>query len=174
MNLENEYKATMIGLQTYMTNKDDVQIQAVLRHQNSKALHSVPKEAEKYLHEAGTTDDMINIHGKTATWKAKQLKFKYKEDFKKMVRDKWKEKAMHGKFPNYLDKDHVDVELSFEWMKHTGLKGEMEGLITAAQDQALNTRYYSKHIIMQGTQTDAECAIPIQKPWNTSYQGAKH
>ena len=27
-----------------MTNKDDVQIQAVLRHQNSKAIHSVSKE----------------------------------------------------------------------------------------------------------------------------------
>ena len=48
-----------------------------------------------------------------------------------MVRDKWKEKAMYGKFPNYLDKDHVDVELSFEWMKHIGLKGETEGLITS-------------------------------------------
>ena len=58
---------------------------------------------------------------------------------------------MHGKFPNYLDKDHVDVELSFKWEKHTGLKGETEGLITAAQDQALNTRYYSKHITKQGT-----------------------
>ena len=45
----------------------------------------------------------------------------------------------------------VDVELSFQWMKHTGLKGETEGLITAAQDQALNTRYYSKHITKQGT-----------------------
>ena len=78
MNLEKEYKATMIGLQTYMTNKDDVQIQAVLRHLNSKALHSAPNEAEKYLTQAGTTDDMTNDHGKTATWKAKQLKFKYK------------------------------------------------------------------------------------------------
>ena len=122
MNLEKEYKATMLGLQTYMTNKDDVQIQAVLRHQNFKALHSVPKEAEKYLTETGRTDDMTNDHSKTVTWKAKQLKFKYKEDIKKMVRDKWKEKAMHGKFPNYLDKDHVDVELSFKWMKHTELK----------------------------------------------------
>ena len=73
MNLKKKYKATMIELQTYMTNKDDVQIQAVLRHQNSKALHSVPKEAEKYLTEAGTTDDMTNDHGKTATWKAKQF-----------------------------------------------------------------------------------------------------
>ena len=140
----------MIGLQTYITNKDDVQIQAVLRNQNSKALHSVPKEAQKYLTEAGTTHDMTNDHGKTTTWKAKQLKLKYKEDFRKMVRDKWREKAMHGKFPNYLDKYHVDVELSFKWKKHTGLKGETEGLITAAQDQALNTRYYSKHIIKNG------------------------
>ena len=106
MNLEKEYKATMIELQTYMTNKDDVQIQAVLRHQNSKTLHPVPKIAEKYLTETGTTDDMTNDHGKTATWKAKQLKLMYKEDFKKMVSDKCKEKAMHGKIPNYLDKEH--------------------------------------------------------------------
>ena len=85
MNLEKEYKATMIGLQKYITNKGDVQIQAVLRCQNSKSLYSVPKEAKKYLTEAGTTDDMNNDHGKTATWKGKKLKLKYKEDFKKMV-----------------------------------------------------------------------------------------
>ena len=167
MNLEKEYKATMVGLQTYMTNKGDVQIRAVLRHQNSKALHSVPKEAEKYLTEAVTTDDMTNDHGKTATWKAKQLKLKYKEDFKKMVVDKWKEKAMHGKLSNYLDKDHVHVELSFEWMKHTGFKGETEGLITAAQDQALNIRYYSKHIIKQGT-TD-RCRMCHTQPENVEH-----
>ena len=70
----NGIKGNSDRLQTCMSNKDDVQIQAVLRHQNSKALHSVPKEAEKYLAEAGTTDDMTNDHGKTATWKARQLK----------------------------------------------------------------------------------------------------
>ena len=102
------------------------------------------------------------------------MKLTYKEDLKKVVRDKWKEKAMHGKFLNYLDKDHMDVELSFKWMKHTGLKGETEGLITVSQDQALNTRYYSKHIIKEEPMTDAECAIPSQNLWNTSYQGAKH
>ena len=91
----------------------------------------------------------MNDQGRRATWKAKQLKIKYKEDFNKMVQDKWKEKAMHGKFPNYIDKSHVDAELSFEWMNHTCLKGETEGLITAAQDQAFNTRYFSKHIIKQ-------------------------
>ena len=34
--------------------------------------------------------------------------------------------------PKYLDKDHIDIELSLEWMKHTELKGETEGLITVA------------------------------------------
>ena len=58
---------------------------------------------------------------------------------------------MHGKFPKYLQEGHIDVEMSFQWMKYTGLKGETEGLITAAQDQALNTRYYSKHIIKEGS-----------------------
>ena len=49
-----------------------------------------------------------------------------------------------GTFLNYLDEDHTDKELSFEWMKQTGL-------ITVAQDHALNTTYYSKHIIKLGT-----------------------
>ena len=85
------------------------------------------------------------------------------------MKNKWEEKAMHGKFPKYLQEDHVDVEMSFQWMKYTELKGETEGLITAAQDQALNTRYYSKHIIKKGPLTDAECAIPRLRLWNIEW-----
>ena len=62
MNLEKEYKATMVGLHKYMVNKEDSQIQAVLRHPTGKALHSIPKEAEAYLTEAGTND--LPKHGK--------------------------------------------------------------------------------------------------------------
>ena len=131
-----------------MSGKNDPQIQAVQKHHNSKDFHSIPQEAAKYLNEAGTLLDLTIDINRTATWKAKQLKLKYKKDTKKMVKDKWKDKAMHGKFPKYLDKDHIDMELSFEWMKHTGLRGETEGLITVAQDQALNTRYYSQHNII--------------------------
>ena len=92
----------------------------------------------------------------------------------KMVRDKWKEKTMHGKFPNYLDKDHVDVELLFKWMKHTGLK---EKLKDSSQQHRISTEH---QILQKNTSTskepltDAECVIPSQKLWNTSYQGAKH
>ena len=113
MNLEKEYKATMVGLHKYMMNKEDSQIQAVLRHQIAKALHSIPKEAEAYLTEAGTKDLITNDLPKSATWKAKKLKVKYKEDFNNLVKDRWKEKALLGKLRKYLEKDHVDQEMSF-------------------------------------------------------------
>ena len=57
---------------------------------------------------------------------------------------------MHGKFPGHLDYGYIDVEQSFQSMKHCGLKGETEGLILVAQDQEINTRYYGKHIIKLG------------------------
>ena len=92
---------------------------------------------------------------------------------KSTTNNKWKEKAMDGKFPNYLDNDHVRCRTIIPMDGTTG-PGETEGLITAAQDQALNTRYYSRtHHQASEPLTDAECE-PSQKLWNTSYQDAKH
>ena len=124
MNLGKEYKTTMVGLHKYMMNKEDPQIKAVLRHQTAKALHSILQEAEAYLTETGTKDLITNDLPKSAAWKAKKVKLKYKEDISKLMKNRWKEKVMHGKLPRYLEKDHVDQEISFQWMKYTGLKGE--------------------------------------------------
>ena len=73
---------------TYMISKTDSKIQAVLRYQNSKAQHSVPKEAEVYTTEAGTVGLITSDLPKTAT------------------------KPFHGKLSNYLQEVHVDVEMS--------------------------------------------------------------
>ena len=143
MNLEKEYEATMVGLYQYTTNKVDAQISALKRHYTGKALYSVSKEATKYLAEAGTSED-TDTKPLTATKKAKKLKDKYKRDFKKIMKDRWSEKPMHWEFPTHLRKEYIDIQQSFQWMKHSGLKGETEGLITVAQDQALTNSYYNK------------------------------
>ena len=98
------------------------------------------------------------------------LKGKYKTDYQREMRTAWCEKHMHGKFPKYLDNPHIDVDQSFQWMKHTGLKGETGGLIIAAQDQALKTRYFAKHIKSKATQISVECATSSQKQPSTSWQ----
>ena len=41
---------------------------------------------------------------------------------------------------------YVDKERSFQWLQSAGLKGGTEGFITAAQDQAQNTKYYQNKI----------------------------
>ena len=58
--------------------------------------------------------------------------------------------------------NYIDPDQSFQWMKYVGLKGETEALVVAAQDQALKTRYYSKHIMKEGT-TD-KCRMCHQMP----------
>ena len=66
-----------------------------------------------------------------------------------MMKDRWSEKPVHGKFPYQLGKEYIDIQKSSQQMKHSELKGETEGCITAAQDKALNTRYYNKHIMKE-------------------------
>ena len=104
----------------------------------------------KYLAEAGTSEDTEDTQPLNATKKTMKLKDKYKRDHKKMMKDRWSEKPIPGKFPNHLGKEYIDIQQSFYWNKHSGLKIETEGLITAEQDQALNTRYYNKHIMKDG------------------------
>ena len=78
------------------------------------------------------------------------------------MKEKWNKKPVCGKFPSHLDNEYLVVEQSFQWMKHYWLKGKMEGLIVGSQDQALNTRYYCKHIMKQGL-TD-KCRICHSQP----------
>ncbi len=52
-----------------------------------------------------------------------------------------KEKALHSKFFKYLNEPFVDKKASLAWLRSSGLKGEMESLIIAAHDQALNTSH---------------------------------
>ena len=78
------------------------------------------------------------------------MKGKYNKDYMELMKEKWKTKSVHGKFPGYLYNEYIDIEQSFKWIKHSGLKGETDGLIVAVHDQTLNTRYYSKHIRKQG------------------------
>ena len=90
----------------------------------------------------------------------------------------------------HLDKKYIYTEHSFWWMKDSELNGETEGLIVAAKDLALHTKYYYKHIMKQGV-TDKYrvwhsqpetvwCILPgcqnivVEKYFNRHNQAAAH
>ena len=56
----------------------------------------------------------------------------------------WRDKQLHGKF--LRDTDDVRGTESWGWSRKGFLKKETEGLIFAAQDQALRTNWIKKHI----------------------------
>ena len=58
---------------------------------------------------------------------------------KSMKEEKGKNKALHGRYPKLLEEPHVDMVTTNKWLS-SNLKGGAEGLLVAAQDQALNTR----------------------------------
>ena len=64
---------------------------------------------------------------------------------------------MHGQYPNEVKKEHIDEELTWNWLKNGELKGETEALITSCQDQALATNYYKAKILKTGQ--DPKCRL---------------
>ena len=69
----------------------------------------------------------------------------------------WKQKALHGRYPNEVSQPHVDKGASYAWLTHSGLYPETEGFIMAIQDQVINTRNYRKHILKDVTARNDTC-----------------
>jgi hypothetical protein len=64
---------------------------------------------------------------------------------------------MHGQFYQDLKRPSIDKEKSLAWLCASGLKGEMESLIIAAEDQVLSTHYRQRNILKQPI--DCKCRM---------------
>jgi hypothetical protein len=67
----------------------------------------------------------------------------------------WKNKAMHGQYIRNKDSQLISEEDTFLWLTKGDLKAETESEIMAAQDQALQTKYYTTKML--DTETDSKC-----------------
>ena len=56
------------------------------------------------------------------------------------LKEKWKNKLMHGQYIINIDRQLISEEDTFLWLSEGDLKAESESEIVAAQDHALNTK----------------------------------
>ena len=63
---------------------------------------------------------------------------------------------MHGRHPYELSQQYVDIVASNKWPINADLFAEIEGFLTAIQDQVILTRNYKKYILKQ-PDTDELC-----------------
>ena len=61
----------------------------------------------------------------------------------------WSGKHIHGQYCHLTDQSPVDMKEAFGWLKAAKLSVATEGLMVAAQDQALWARYNEHHILYQ-------------------------
>jgi hypothetical protein len=104
---------------------------------------------------AKITEDLSQINGKND---AKQdeiqhTKAKLGEGLKKNLGNE----AMHGQYIRSIDRQLISEEGTFLWLTKGDLKAETESEIVAAQDQALQTKYYATKIL--NTETDRKCRL---------------
>ena len=64
---------------------------------------------------------------------------------------------MHGQYVRNIDRELISEEYMFLWLLKGKLKAETEIEIVAAQDQALQTKYYATKIL--NTERDNKCRL---------------
>ena len=64
---------------------------------------------------------------------------------------------MHGQYIRNIDRQLIGEEDTFLWLSKGDLKAETESEVVAAQDQALQTKYYATKIL--NIETDSKCRI---------------
>ena len=130
-----------------------IKTQWVNRHENSKKLHSVTKESDKYSRELDLELEVDNLLSPTEI--ARKSKKKAKHEGLKQLESRWQEKPLHGQFAARANNADVDTHATHQWLRSSGLKAETEGFILAAQDQSLFTRNYQANILHNGA--DPKC-----------------
>jgi hypothetical protein len=63
-----------------------------------------------------------------------------KPRLEKVLKDKWKNKVMHGQYIRNIDRQLISEEDTFLWLSKGDLKAETEGEIVAAQYQAIKNK----------------------------------
>ena len=74
-----------------------------------------------------------------------------------VLKEKWKNKVMHGQYIRNIDRQLISEEDTFLRLSKGDLKAETESEIVAAQDQALQMKYYTTQIL--STDTDSKCRL---------------
>jgi hypothetical protein len=68
-----------------------------------------------------------------------------------------KNKIMHGQYIRSRDRQLISEKYTFVWLSKGDVKAETESEIVAAQDQAIQTKYYSTKIL--NTETESKCRL---------------
>ena len=108
----------------------------------------------------GSKEEALKQVAKEELVKREQTRAEYTKQQLQAHQDCWQSKAMHGQYLKDI-RGKVDEGKTWKWLTNGELKKETEGLILAAQDQALRTKAVCAKI--DKTSTDSKCRLCKEK-----------
>jgi hypothetical protein len=129
--VEGAYKAEIINIAEYLnTNYEEDQFVNIVKNHEStqKNMNSILKLTTKIIEEL--RQPRVKSEGTPHT----------KARLKEVLKEKWKNKVMHGQYIRNIDRQLISEEDTFLWLSKGNLKAETESEIVEAKDQALQTK----------------------------------
>ena len=117
-------------------------------------MYSIISDEKKYLNEINLSTDNISENS-TSTEKAKKTQAKTKNINE--LKEGWKDKPLHCKYPIRASDPDINSSLTHQWLASSGLKSETEGFIIAVQDRSLPKRNFQANILRNGA--DPKCRV---------------
>ena len=96
--LELSLKASVIGMYTSLNNTNDWILKLVKKHEQNKRMYFTTRDSKKYLNEINLSTDNISENS-SSTEKAKPIKTQSKTKNINELKEGWKDKPLHGKYP---------------------------------------------------------------------------
>ena len=149
--IESAYKAEIINIAEYLNTNytEDQFVNIVKSHESTQPnMNSIIKTAAKITEELNQPNEKSD---------AKQDGIQHKKARLGESLKKWKNKVKHGQYIRNIDRQFISEEDTFLWLSRGDLKAKTESEIVAAQDQALQTKYYATKIL--NTETDSKCRL---------------
>ncbi|KAI5748289.1 hypothetical protein M8J77_023892 [Diaphorina citri] len=159
-NIEQTYKLSIIGLGEYIERKEDTLMTQLREYEKTRdSDRTILKRKEEYKRQCITESENNHreINEKPMLEEIRKIKTKCKQRMTEQREEKWLEKKMHGQYGKIMKSDHINREQTYKWLTQGRLKGETEGLIIAAQDQAITTNYIKRRI--HKLQVDSKCRL---------------
>ena len=143
------YQQAVLGLSEYIESENSRLIQIVKLIDSLKKKYSLLKEASKIQNKYM----LKNNNGMKMTDElTKRMQVETLEEIKR--------KPLHGQFLRNMEKAGISKEMTVSWLNRSGLKGETESLIMAAQDQETRKQDISKNTYWSKMwAAHADCAI---------------
>jgi len=167
--IEAAHKAEIINFAEYLnTNyKEDQFVNIAKIHESTQPnMNSIIKTAAKIAEELSQPNEKSD---------AKQDGIQHTEGrLGESLKEKWKNKVMHGQYIRNIDRQLIGEEDTFLWLLKGDLKAQNESEIVAAQDRALQTEYYATNVL--SAETDCKCRLcqKFDETKTTQYQHAQY